>query len=125
MRFGTKLPTDSNYYNEEVALNELLAEFLRVFQGGSTDDASVTSVGDSAGSVQLLAANADRTGFKIFNDSTAILYIKYGATASTSSFTVRLTPYGLHESDLPVYRGLIHGIWASDAGGNARITEQE
>jgi hypothetical protein len=114
MRSGNKLSSDSNYFNKEVALNELLGAFI-------SDDADVTSVGDSASSVTLLASNSARKGFKIFNDSTAILYVKYGATASTSSFTVRLTPYGIHEG--VGYTGRIDGIWASDAGGNARITE--
>lgn len=120
-RFGSKQPSDADYFNIEVAINELLAAFF----SSTTGDASVTSVGDEVSSTTLLAANAGRRGFKIFNDSTAILYIKYGVTASTSSFTVRLTPYGIHESDQPCYRGLITGIWASDAGGAARITEIE
>ena len=125
MRFGRKAASDSNYYNPEVALNELLGELLRLFVGGSTDDASVTSVGDSASSVQLLAANADRTGFILFNDSTAICYVKFGTTASATSFTVRLTPYAVYVSDTPVYRGKVDAIWASDAGGNMRVTELE
>ena len=115
-RFGRKAATASTYFNKEVALNEL--------DGANySDTGTVTSVSDSASSVTLLSALATRKGFKIFNDSTAILYIKYGATASTSSFTVRLTPYGIHESNPPHYTGLIAGIWASAAGGNARITE--
>lgn len=113
MRRGIKSPVDSDYFNKEVALNELLGAF-------QSDDATVSSVNGSASSVTLLSANSSRKGFKIFNDSTAILYIKYGATASTSSFTVRLTPYGIHEGS--VYTGIIDGIWAS-ATGAARITE--
>lgn len=83
--------------------------------------AAVTSVAGSASSVSLLASNNARVGATIFNDSTALLYIKLGATASTSSFTVKLqqdeyyeVPYG--------YTAAIDGIWAS-ATGNARITE--
>ncbi len=84
--------------------------------------ATVTSVGDSATSVSLLASNANRLGATIFNDSSATLYIKLGSTASTTSFTFKAlqddyyeVPYG--------YTGAIDGIWSSDAGGNARITE--
>jgi hypothetical protein len=87
---------------------------------------SQSSVAGSASSVTLLAANSNRLGATISNDSSAILYVKLGATASTSSFTAILAgngsgiggyfevPYG--------YTGVIDGIWAS-ATGNARITE--
>lgn len=85
--------------------------------------ASVTSVADSASSQSLLASNSSRLGFIIFNDSTVNLYVKLGATASTTSFSYRLTPYGtISETDFP-YTGAIDGIWASDAAGSARITE--
>lgn len=94
---------------------------LLVATGVSSVSAAVTSVSGSASSVTLLAATT-RKGFIIFNDSSAILYIKLGATASTSSFTYRLTPYGVvTETSLP-YGGVIDGIWAS-ATGAARITE--
>ncbi len=83
---------------------------------------TVTSVGGSASSVSLLASNANRRGASVFNDSTAYLYLKLGSTASTSSFTVRIDPYGYYEIPQPVYTGAIDGIWAS-ATGSARITE--
>lgn len=82
---------------------------------------ATTSVAGSAASVTLLASNAARLGGTIFNDSTAILYVKFGATASTSSFGYKLYPDGV--CDIPAgYTGVIDGIWAS-ATGNARITE--
>lgn len=124
-RLGSVQPSASNFYNKEVALNEILFQLLRSFQGGSTSNSTVTSVGDEVVSTTLLSANDDRTGFILFNDSTAIAYVKFGATASTSSFTVRLTPYAVYTSDVPVYRGVIDCIWASDAGGNMRVTELE
>lgn len=80
-----------------------------------------TSVASSATSVQLLAANTARIGVIIFNDSTQVCFVKFGTTASATSFAYRLTanstlevPYG--------YTGRIDAIWAS-ANGNARITE--
>jgi hypothetical protein len=80
-----------------------------------------TSVAGSASNVTLLASNAARTGAVINNDSTAILYVKCGATASTTSYTYKLFPDGVCE--LPFgYSGIVDGIWAS-ATGNARITE--
>lgn len=81
-----------------------------------------TSVGDSATSVSLLAANTQRLGAIIVNDSAATLYVKLGATASTTSYAYKLYPDDTVE--IPAgYTGAIDGIWSSDAGGNARITE--
>ena len=86
--------------------------------------ATLSNVGDSASSVTVLAANASRKGAIIVNDSTAVLYLKFGATASTSSFTYKLSGgESLELPSQPVYTGIIDGIWASDAGGNARVTE--
>ena len=71
----------------------------------------------------LLAANPNRRAFSVFNDSTAVLYLKLGGTASTSSYTVQIAAGGFYE--LPAtwgYAGVVDGIWAS-ATGNARVTE--
>lgn len=82
---------------------------------------SVTSVAGSATSVSLLASNANRLAATVYNDSTAILYLKLGATASTTSFTAKLYPEDYYE--VPAnYTGAIDGVWAS-ATGSARITE--
>lgn len=84
---------------------------------------AVTAVAASVTTVPLLAANTDRRGASIYNDSaSASLYIKLGATASTISFTVKLRPGGLYELPPPVWRGAIDGIWSA-AVGSARITE--
>lgn len=84
---------------------------------------AVTSVASSATSVSLLASNANRKQAAFFNDSTQILYLKLGTTASLTSYTVQIPANGYYE--LPngkIYSGAIDGIWAS-ANGNARITE--
>ena len=83
---------------------------------------SVTSVASSATNVQLLAVNASRKGFTVYNDSTQILYLKLGVTASATSFTVQIGPNGFYENARPTWTGEVDGIWAS-ANGNARITE--
>lgn len=83
--------------------------------------ATVTSVAGSASSVTLLASNTSRQGATIFNDSTATLYVKLGATASTTSFTVKMATDDYFEVPFS-YTGVIDGIWSS-ATGNARITE--
>jgi hypothetical protein len=82
---------------------------------------AVTSVSGSASSVSLLASNNARVGATVYNDSAAILYIKLGATASATSFTVKVQPEEYFEVPFG-YTGAIDGIWAS-ATGSARITE--
>jgi hypothetical protein len=82
---------------------------------------AVTSVAGSATSVSCLASNANRLGATVYNDSTADLYVKLGATASTSSFTVKIFTDGFFAVPFG-YTGVIDCIWSS-AAGNARVTE--
>jgi hypothetical protein len=82
---------------------------------------TVTTVAGNASNVTLLASNANRLGATIFNDSVASLYVKFGATASVTSFTIRMSSGSYYE--LPFnYTGQIDGIWSA-ATGSARITE--
>jgi len=83
--------------------------------------AVVTNVNASASSVQLLAANAARIRGYIHNDSTAVLTIKYGTTASAASRTTKLAAGDTWNID-DGYTGRIDGLWAS-ATGSAAITE--
>ena len=94
-----------------------------LMQNARAATSSVTSVASSATSVTLLASNAARKGATVFNDSTAILYLKFGATASATSYTVQIAAGGYYEFPGPtVYSGVVDGIWSA-ANGNARLTE--
>ena len=91
--------------------------------------AAVTAnVASSATSVPLFAAATapGTNGRTIVNESTQRLYVKFGATASATSYTVALEgaaapPYAYFEFPQPCYAGLVSGIWAS-ANGSARVT---
>jgi len=85
--------------------------------------ATAASVASSASSTELFAADASTStnGRAVFNDSTAVLYLKFGATASVTSYTVQIAPGGYYEFPLPLYDGEVDGIWAS-ANGYARLT---
>lgn len=92
---------------------------LNVVQQAATG--TLTNVASSATSVVILASNANRKAATVYNDSTQILYLKFGTTASTTSFTAPLAAATYYE--VPGgYTGEIDGIWAS-ANGNARVTE--
>lgn len=83
---------------------------------------TIASISASASSVQLFASNSSAKKRHVFNSSTVNLYLKEGASASTSSFTVRLEPFDYYEFPEPLYTGVVHGIWDS-ATGNALVTE--
>ena len=83
-----------------------------------------TSVNDTATSTTLLAANASRLGGTIYNDSSALLYVLWGAgTASATNYSVRVYSNGYVE--IPAnYTGIVVGVWASDPNdGTAQISE--
>ena len=87
--------------------------------------ATRTQVADNAADTLILAANASRSKFSVFNDSTATLYLAAGAAAATTSnYTVRVPPNSYYEDDFIQYTGEVRGIWDTDPGtGAARITE--
>lgn len=82
--------------------------------------ATLGNVAASATSVTLQASNSARRAVLIYNDSESSLYVKYGATASATSFTHKLGPFEALREEL--YSGVIDGIWDS-ATGSARCTE--
>lgn len=81
---------------------------------------SVTSIASSATVVTISGANATRKGLTVFNESTSVLYLKLGASASNTSYTLQIPAGGYWE--LPFnYTGAISGVWAT-ANGFARVT---
>lgn len=98
---------------------------VMVAQKAATSTAS--NVAASATSVTVLSANASRIGGSISNDSSAVLYLKFGATASTTSYKVTMAasasaPFSYYE--IPAgYTGRIDGLSAS-ATGNYRVAEE-
>jgi len=86
-------------------------------------NAVLSNVSGSASNVTLLNQKNNRRGFMVVNDSGATLYMKFGATASLTSYSVPIAPGGFYESPgNHLYTGQIDGIWSS-ATGAARITE--
>lgn len=92
-------------------------------QTGRIATATLSNVAFSASSVSLLASNTSRRGAVFYNDVDRACYIKFGATASSTSFTVKVQPNGYFTMDNPIYTGAIDGIWDSGGTGSMRITE--
>lgn len=94
---------------------------LRI-QNANIATATLANTSASTSSVSLLSAQTARAGATFFNDSSAIMYLKYGTTASTTSYTVLVGPNGYYELPGPtVYAGAIDAIWSA-ATGTVRIT---
>lgn len=87
-----------------------------------SDSATLSNASSSGTNATLLSANAARKGVIIFNDGGTNLFLKYGATASATSFTYKIAGFNTWEMPRPSYTGQIDGI-ADTANGTWRITE--
>jgi hypothetical protein len=123
------MPTISDVY-QAIVVYDALALSLVLWDGSISVDrqqaaaATVSSVADTASSTTILAANSNRLGASVYNDSTVVLYLLYGSgTASATNYTAAVYPNGFHPI-LTHYTGQITGVWASDPDtGAARVTE--
>ena len=88
----------------------------------SVSTTTLSRPSNSASSFVVLASNTSRKGAIIYNDSTTNCYVKFGATASTSSYTVKLFATDTYVMDPPIYTGAIDGI-CDAASGSLQVTE--
>lgn len=99
----------------------------KVYPVAATDitapTATLSNLASAATSAQALAANTSRKGVTMYNDDAYGVYIKYGTTASATSYTVFIGANGYWEMPDPIYTGRIDAIWAGDGSGSLRITE--
>jgi hypothetical protein len=85
--------------------------------GAQTNVASTTTPNTT-----LLAADANRVGATIYNDSTAVLFVLLGAgTESATVYTLQIAAGGYYEVPEAFVAMRISGHWAT-ANGSARIT---
>jgi hypothetical protein len=80
-----------------------------------------TTVPATTTAVQLVAANPNRKALSIQNASTAVLFIDFDGTVSTTSFQARLASQANFEPPVN-YTGAIHGVWSA-VNGAAEIRE--
>lgn len=85
--------------------------------------ATVANVAASASNQTALASNSIRRFMTFYNDADKACYIKFGTTASTSSFTVKLATDGFFSAPYPVYTGQVDVIWDTAPTGSLRVTE--
>lgn len=86
---------------------------------------SLSNVSVSASNFTVLSTNAARQGAIIVNNGSATVYVKLGATATTSSYSYRLSAnaqMSIPEPGQPIYTGQIDAI-GDAATGTLRVTE--
>jgi hypothetical protein len=86
---------------------------------GSATQALVPASNNPA--VDLLAANPNRKGFSIFNNSPGVLYIGYGVAPTTTAFAAKINSQVYFEAPIN-FTGVVKGLWSNN-NGNAQVTE--
>lgn len=111
--------TNANADYSQTSVDITGTQFTRL---SPSNTPTLANVAGSVTSVTLLAANAARRLCIIYNDSTSDMYVKFGTTASSTSFSIYLPSLGTTTFNGEDYAGIVTGIWIS-AAGNARTTE--
>jgi hypothetical protein len=81
----------------------------------------------SATAIELSPANTSRTRWAVDNNSSAILYLRFGAapviTGGSEAYDVRVPAGSYYEDPQPVDVRQVQGIWAA-ANGFAMVSER-
>lgn len=90
----------------------------------ASSTSAITTVGASLTDVQLLAANTSRKGYRVFNASSATMFLAEAGSVSSSTETIEVPPnwYWEPNNGSFIWQGAVHALW-SVANGNAIITE--
>ena len=84
---------------------------------------TTTSVESSGTSVTVLAANSNRRGISVMNDSTSVLRLSFTTPATTANAFIAMQPQSFLYLDQQLLVGnIIYGIWTA-ANGTAQVTE--
>lgn len=63
--------------------------------------------------VTLKASNASRRGLILYNTGSKLVYVKFGATATPTDFTIPLPAGQVWEMSEPIYTGIIDAVASS------------
>lgn len=111
----TGASTEATLASVLTSLNQLRDKLK--LQIGATP--ATTNVAASITSVTISASDTNLISRVVVNDSSSILYLKYGTGASSTSYTFRLEPNDT--AIIQDYNGILTGAWVL-AIGNARVT---
>lgn len=105
-----------------MALVDLAGNQITSLAGTSSPaTATLSNIATSTASAQLVASNVARKGLRVFNDSAQLMYLKFGATASSTSHTDQIDPKSTW-IDKDGYTGRVDAILDANTG-TARVTE--
>lgn len=85
-----------------------------------------TTTADQATAAQLVAANTGRVNLLVYNDSTEVLFLRFGGAPTLSDYDFPVAPgqfFNMLRDLGGVYRGAVHGIWENDSTGTARVAD--
>lgn len=115
------LPISTQAVSGTVAVTQSTSPW--VTRENNAPTATITQVTPATTSTTLKAANTARRALVIYNGGTSDCYIAYGATASSTAFTIILPSLGTATIRGEEYSGLVTGIWVATGGNSAQITE--
>lgn len=107
---------------DQAAVPVSVASPLPVAPPSVTTAGTLTRASNNTSSATLMALNAARKGLLLYNDSTTNCFVKFGATASTTSFAVKLFATDSYSMDPPIYTGVVDYI-CDAASGNMEAVE--
>lgn len=84
---------------------------------------TISRATNGATNATLLAANGSRYGLILYNDSVSACYYKFGTTATTASYTLKLFPTDTYVMDAPTYTGAIDFL-CDTAVGYTQVTSE-
>lgn len=77
----------------------------------------------SASNNSLLAANPNRAGLSIFNDTNANYLVLLGTGITDSKFSFYLPPQSMYDAPMPTYTGPVQGRGWGVGSGSIYVTE--
>lgn len=81
------------------------------------------SVASTTSSTEIVAANANRKGISIYNNSTAALFLSYATPATEANSFMQMQPGTLLMLDQQlIVSSAIYGLWTA-ANGTAQVTQ--
>ena len=104
--------TDVSALATKVKQDEIIAALNGLSLSGAS--ASVVSISASTTSVLLAVSNSARKEVLIENNSDDVMYVKYGISATTSSYSFTLKKFEVAIVDS--YKGVIHAVWGGVTG---------
>lgn len=120
-----RMQAQQNFGGGQVSLTPQAAADIGEAVHATTTTTAVTVVAATTATVELGANRAARSAMTVYNEPGAgngTLYMKFGAAATTTSYSNQLAPGDYWESSPPKYGGLVTATW-NVAQGRALVTE--